>query len=230
VLGSFPARDRHNPASPAPLRQPVRIAVVDDDEHVHFAVRQAIETTENRWLVESYLNASEALDHIPSTRPHAVLMDISIRHICGITCTWQLKQSLPLLPIVILTGNRTTPGFLRSFMAGACGYLVKPAAAHDIVDALTKAIRGQFILCPTAQTVLLQWLRAAGDLASSNLLSSREQQILACVFEDLSNKEIAESLGIGCGTVHTHLARLFRKLGVHSRDEALWKFLATVDA
>ena len=102
-------------------------------------------------------------------------------------------------------------------MVGASGYLIKPATPQDVVNAVTEAVNGGNFLCRQAQrTIAASFGRCATDQALHGFLSPREQEILACLFRNLLDKEIGEELHISTGTVHSHLVRLFRKLGVHS--------------
>ena len=147
---------------------------------------------------------------------------------CGINCTRWFKSIMPQLPIIMLASRPHSKEVLLSLMSGACGYLARPVEFQEMIAAVSRALRGDSFICPAGLTALLHGLRRVGGLVTSSQLSWREEEILACVFLNLSNKEIADRLLIGAGTVHTYLARLFKKLDVHNRDEAIQEFLNAI--
>jgi len=130
---------------------------------------------------------------------------------------------------VILTGYPDRQNFFRSLINGARGYLVKPAPPQEIVDALAVVLKGEFALSKQAVPFLLQLVQQFGQFDPENLLTRREEEVMACLFQGMQDKEIASQLGIGAATVHTYMHRLLEKLGVHSRRELITKYL-TLDA
>ncbi|MEK7675368.1 MAG: response regulator transcription factor, partial [Verrucomicrobiota bacterium] len=202
------------------------MAVVDDEVSVHAALRNGLQSLVPEWTMESHLKPLEAIQKICSHPPEAVLMDLLMPQLSGIDCTRRIKTLLPHLPVIMLTARTDDEGILLSLMAGASGYLIKPASAEDVVHAVTEVVHGGTFLCQQAQRTIVACFGGCASLqALQGLLSRREQEILACLFRGLFDKEIGDELHISTGTVHSHLVRLFRKLGVHSRKEALQRFL-----
>lgn len=204
---------------------PVRIALVDDDRSVHQAMHCAFKELAKDWLLESYMDGYEALHHICFQPPNAILMDIVMPGISGIECTSKLKTLYPNVPVVMYSARTDADTVINSMMAGACGYLTKPVSAVKILLAIKKAINGSMVLTQTAEKAMLDGLHSLGRNAADTRLSHREKEIMTCVCHRQSNKEIAESLGISAATVHAHLSRIFKKLGAHSRTEAIRKYL-----
>jgi len=169
------------------------------------------------------------LERLPAVRPDVVIMDIRLPDLSGIDCAVRLKTLLPQLPVVILTGYPDSQNFFRSLMDGARGFLVKPVSPRELVDAIAQVLKGEFALAKEVVPFLIQLVRQVRQIDPDNLLTRREEEVMACLFEGLQDKEIASRLGIGAATVHTHMHRLFEKLGVHSRRELIAKFL-TLDA
>jgi len=127
----------------------------------------------------------------------------------------------------MLTGYPDGRAFFRSLMAGAKGFLVKPVSVPDLVHAVEDVLRGKFALGEQALPFLFQLVEQVKQLTQDNSrLTPREEDILACLFQGMQDKEMASALGIGMATVHTHMHRLFEKLGVHSRFDIIAKFLA----
>jgi DNA-binding NarL/FixJ family response regulator len=110
------------------FNQAIKFAVVDDDEGVQAALRTYFDLSRDFRIVGSFLSAGEALERIPQIGPDVVLMDIVMPQISGIECTRRLKLLLPDLPIVMLTALDDSHSLVLSLMAGATGYLVKPAS------------------------------------------------------------------------------------------------------
>jgi DNA-binding NarL/FixJ family response regulator len=204
---------------------PVRIALVDDDQSVHQAMHCAFKELARDWRLESYMDGYEALHQICSSPPNAILMDIVMPGISGIECTSKLKVLYPKIPIVMHSARNDSDAVINSMMAGACGYLTKPVSAVKILLALKKAINGSMVLTQIAEKAMLDGLHSLGRNTAATRLSHREQEIMKCVCHRQSNKEIAENLGISSATVHAHLSRIFKKLGAHSRTEAIRRYL-----
>jgi DNA-binding NarL/FixJ family response regulator len=204
---------------------PVRIALVDDDQSVHQAMHCIFRELAKDWMLDSYLDGQQALQSMRSAQPQAILMDILMPGISGIECTSKLKVLYPNIPIIMFSARTDAEAVINSMMAGACGYLTKPVSASKILLALKKAIEGSMVLCQTAEKAMLDGLHTLGRSSAVTLLTSREQEIMACVCRRLSNKEIAEFLGISAATVHAHLSKIFKKLNAHSRAEAIRKYL-----
>ncbi|MBU6411493.1 MAG: response regulator transcription factor [Verrucomicrobia bacterium] len=200
----------------------IRIALVDDDETI-CAVVQEMADIEN-WALDYYSDGHQAVTRIPPTRPDAVLMDIRMPGLTGIECMQQLKCHLSLLPVVMLTAYSDFESIILSLMAGAIGYLLKPFSLEEFKGAVSRAMCGGAALCNEAQIAALSFLRRSFMAASISLLSRRELQVMTCLIENLSDKEISQRLNIAPNTVHVHLVRLFKLLSVHNRDEAVQKF------
>jgi DNA-binding NarL/FixJ family response regulator len=199
--------------------------VVDDQEELH-AFFKELGDLGHFQLGGACFNAAEALKRLPAERPDAVIMDIRLPDMSGIDCTTKLKTVLPGLPIIMLTGYPDGRVFFRSLMAGAKGFLVKAVPADEIVTAIGDVLQGGFALSKQVVPFLLELIQQLRNVTRESQLTKREEEILACLFEGMQDKEIAATLGIGTATVHTHMHRLFEKLGVHSRQSIIGKYLA----
>jgi len=211
------AQHSGNPLNP-------RIALVDDDENIHLFVKDLGDLGNFR-VVGSFYTGAQALDRLPEDRPDVVIMDVRLPDMSGIDCTAKLKTILPGLPIIILTGYPEGPTFFRSLMAGAKGFLVKPVVAKELLTAIEDVLKGEFALARQVVPFLIQLVHHVRQITRESRLTTREEEILACLFQGMQDKEIASALGIGTATVHTHMHRLFEKLRVHSRREIIAKYL-----
>ena len=127
----------------------------------------------------------------------------------------------PAFRVIPLVRNPATLGVLRALASGTDGLLIGVRSPESILDVIGKATAGRLALCPAAEKLLVDFLR--GMMANTGLtrLSSREREIAFCLLEGLPDKSIAERLGVSHQTVHVQLVRLFRKLKVHSRKQAV---------
>src|ERR1051325_1103778 len=236
-LGEFGAFEGDIPGAGVPwaFARPVRatrpakpetptIAVVDDDGDMHQFLKDLGDGGHFKVASACY-NAAQAMERLPGEQPDAVIMDIRLPDMSGIECTAKLKTILPKLPIIILTGFPDGRNFFRSLMAGARGFLVKPVAAQEFLDAINEVLDGGIALAKPVVPYLVQLVHQIRQVSQENHLTRREEEILSCLFEGMQDKEIASTLGIGTATVHTHMHRLLDKLDVHSRQAIIGKFL-----
>jgi DNA-binding NarL/FixJ family response regulator len=201
-----------------------KIAVVDDDDDLHAYLRD-LEHLGHFKLTGTFHNAAQALDSLSRDQPDAVIMDIRLPDMSGLECTTKLRTILPGLPIIVLTGYADSQTLLRSLLEGANGFLVKPVTAQEFLEAIADMLDGRFALARQAVPLLMPMVHRMRAITRDNRLTLREEEILACLFQGMQDKEIAATLGIGTATVHTHIHRLFDKLGVHSRRDIVAKYL-----
>jgi DNA-binding NarL/FixJ family response regulator len=203
--------------------KPKHISVVDTDTSIHNAIGRALE--EHGWIMSSHMNAVVNPQSILRTHPDAILMDCSIPVIGTVALIRKVKKLLPEIPIMIFSSRYGTEEVLNSVLAGACGYLIKPVSPSDVVFALEKIMSGLVIFDLEAEKQLLDGLHCLGKTIGISPLSPREREIMVEIADYKSDKEIAEKFHISTGTVHVLLARIFGKMGAHSREEALQKIL-----
>ena len=134
---------------------------------------------------------------------------------------------MPQLPIVTVTRTHSEHILLNSFAAGASGCLFLPLSSDVVTEALRHVKEEGVALCPISSRMLLYRLHTVlGEHnPKSRDLSPQEQKIMRCLFLKMRDKQIAECLHMGSGTVHTHLIRLFRKLGASSRSDAVQRWV-----
>jgi RNA polymerase sigma factor (sigma-70 family) len=209
-------------AQPNQHAKQLRIALVDGDEGVYAAVKK-LAKSEN-WNAEYYSDSDHALQHFPRIHPDVVLINIEMSGLSGIDCAQKLKCFMPALPVVMLTDRLDFDNFIASLMVGAAGYLLKPLSPEQLRNAIPSVIGGGTVLCEEAQTIFLSCLRHAFTGNSTAAFTERERQILTCLMQNMCDKDIGRHLKIETNTVHVHIVRLFQRLGVHSRREAVQKF------
>jgi DNA-binding NarL/FixJ family response regulator len=196
----------------------LRVAVVDDDEDARFCFKDIFQFEKSFSYVAGFSSAAEALTGLPFLEPDLVLVDISLPDIDGIECTKRLKRLMPGLRIVIVSGHRETSWFDRSLEAGAAAYLVKPIDPAQLIATL------RFIAVRANESIGTLPKESQNGVKFPLSLNQRERDVLTKLAEGLLYKEISEALGISYTAVHKCQNRIFRKLQVGNRSEAvrLW--------
>ena len=217
--------------------KPIRVVLVEDDDVVRESLAVLINGAPGFSCVAACPNAEDALERIPSLSPEVVLMDINLPRMSGIECVSRLKQACPAAQIVMLTMYEDDAAIFDSLAAGASGYLLKRTAHVRILDAIEEVHEGGSPMTGTIarrivhamQQARLDPAKSASQPATSQdgllNLSPREHEVLTLLARGYRYKEIAEALGIAVETVRTHLRRIYEKLHVSTRTEAVVRFL-----
>jgi DNA-binding NarL/FixJ family response regulator len=207
---------------------PITVAIVEDNAAVAVSLERAITTAGTCRCVCSSRDGEHALRMIPRHRPDVVIMDIELPGISGIECTARIKRLLPETQILILTVYTDTRQIFRALESGASGYLLKRATPEEIARSILDVKNGGAPMsAEIARKVVQSFRRAAPAQATIEVLSPREAEILGLLAQAYTSKEIASELGIGYETVCSHLGKIYAKLHVRSRTEAVVKYFQT---
>ncbi|MCL4790153.1 MAG: response regulator transcription factor [Verrucomicrobia bacterium] len=211
-----------NPPEP-PL---IRVALVEDDAQIRESLAVLIEGAPGFRCVSRHADAESALAALPKLKPDVVLMDIRLPRLSGIECARQIKTALPAVQIVMLTVFEDDERVFDSLTAGASGYLIKRTPPAQILEAIAEVHRGGSPMSSAIARKVVQYVQTVARPSGSELpVSAREQEILDRLARGFRYKEIADALGISMDTVRSHIRRIYEKLQVHSRTEAVVKFL-----
>ncbi len=204
----------------------ITVGLVEDNETVRQTLSELINATAGYRCVCACATAKEAMSEVPRLKPEVLLMDIHLPGESGISCTARLKARMPELQVIILTVYRDTELIFRALKAGASGYLLKRAATEEILRAIAEVKSGGAPMSGEIARLVVQSFQTvpSGGLQDQGL-SPRELEILELLSEGLTNKQIAVRLGISSETVRTHLGRIYEKLHVQGRTEAVTKYL-----
>jgi DNA-binding NarL/FixJ family response regulator len=215
-------------AQPGPDRTQalVTVAVVEDSPTVRRNLTRQLDRTPGFKCVCACADGAEALRVIPEHRPQVVLMDIQMPEMSGVICTARLKQLLPEVQIIILTVYEDTDTIFKALRAGACGYLLKRCSHQEILNAIREILQGGAPMTSAiARKLVAAFQEPAPPSVSDTALTPREHEILESLSRGLSNKEIGVKLDLSPFTVKNHLARVFEKLHVRCRTEAVLAYL-----
>ena len=205
---------------------PITVSIVEDNEQVRGTLARLINRAEGFRCLNQYANAEAALEDIPQARPDVVLMDINLPGINGVECVRRLKQIAPEVHVIMLTVYEDTENIFNALAAGAMGYLLKRTSRDELLAAIKDVIKGGSPMTThIARKVVQSFQRTDASIQSTESLSPREQEVLDCLAKGFLYKEIAEKIGISYETVHTYIRRIYEKLQVRTRTEAVAKFL-----
>ncbi|MBM3879384.1 MAG: response regulator transcription factor [Verrucomicrobia bacterium] len=206
---------------------PIAVSIVEDSNQVRTTLARLISRAEGFRCVSQYAKAEAALAGLPQDRPEVVLMDINLPGMNGVECVRRLKQVRPEIQVVMLTVYEDTENIFNALAAGATGYLLKRTSKDALLAALRDVRQGGSPMTThIARKVVQSFQRAGPSTQPTENLSPREQEVLDCLAKGFLYKEIADNLGIGYETVHTYIRRIYEKLQVRTRTEAVAKFLA----
>lgn len=204
----------------------ISVSIVEDSEQVRTTLARLINRAEGFTCLSQYGSAEAALEGLPSNKPNVVLMDINLPGINGVECVRRLKQVAPDIQVMMLTVYEDTENIFNALAAGATGYLLKRTSTSELLAAIREVNRGGSPMTThIARKVVQSFQRTAPAAAQTENLSPREQEVLDFLAKGFLYKEIADNLGISYETVHTYIRRIYEKLQVRTRTEAVAKFL-----
>ena len=208
----------------------IRVAIVEDDPGVRAGWISILNGLAGYCCTGDFGSGEEALEKLPQCPPDFVLMDINLPGISGVECTRLLKQQLPQVEVLMLTMFSDRDWIFDALRAGASGYLLKRTTPAALEAALDQAWAGGAPMSPQIARQVVQFFQHAAQPATvrtqpPEALSPQEKQTLNLLTEGCQYKEIADRLGISLDTVRTYIRRIYKKLHVHSRTEAVVKHL-----
>ncbi len=212
-----------NKSAPAKV---ATVGIIEDNPGLRRSLVRIISRAPNLKLVGDWPDGELALPALEKLCPQIVLMDINLPGMSGIECTAALKRFSPDTQVIIVTVYEDTDSIFRALRVGACGYVLKRAYSAEILEAIAEVLHGGAPMTSEIARRLVDAFREPQPEAPTRSeLSVREKEILNLVALGFANKEIGGKLNISYLTVRVHLRRIYEKLHVRSRTEALLKYL-----
>lgn len=205
------------------LSRGIRVVLADDHVLFRQALKHLLETESDVRVVGEADDGAAAIELVTRFLPDVIVLDVSMPAIDGITAAEQLRETYPQLGIIMLTMFSEDTQVIRSIRAGADGYLLKNTESRRVVEAIRAVARGESIIDPELASKVMNEFRRLSDIEDGvNVagLTDRELALLQLVANGLSNKEIADELGLAESTVKNRLSILFQKLDVKDRTQA----------
>lgn len=203
---------------------PVRIVIVEDDDELRELLRRRIERAEGLQLVRTYASGDAFLEHIEELTAQVVLMDINMPGKSGIDCVREAKVVKPEVQYLILTIFENPAYIFQALCAGATGYLLKSTTTEELLEAIHDIHKGGSPMnSAIARLVVNSFQQETRQQINDELLTDREKGVLDGLASGLQYKEIAAKAGISTETVRVHVRRIYSKLQVNGRMEAVRK-------
>lgn len=204
----------------------IRISVVEDDTTLRNAIKEWIASDKRLKIVSEHGNAEEAVEQLPANAPDVVLSDINLPGMSGIECVRQLKARMPKTQFLMLTVYDDAERIFQALAAGATGYLVKRASRNELLTAIVDIHRGESPMSSgIARKIVKSFQKSEPAASAADKLAPRERQVLELLAQGHLYKEIAEQLQLSVPTVNCYIRSIYEKLQVHSRAQAVAKFL-----
>ncbi|HQI50161.1 MAG TPA: response regulator transcription factor [bacterium] len=205
---------------------PIKVSIVEDNQGTRQTLARLLASSPALCITGAYRDAEQALQKIPAEQPDVVLMDINLPGMSGIECVARLKEALPKVQVLMLTTYDEHDLIFDSLRNGASGYLLKKMPPAELLQAIEQVHAGGAPMSmQIARKVVNHFRQIKQPAADVEKLSPREQEILALLAKGFLYKEIGDRLGITIGTVRAHLHKVYEKLHVQTRTEAVVKFL-----
>lgn len=208
------------------MKKIITVSIVDDEADLREHIAGYLAAAGNIRCKSAYASAREALEHLPKDKPDVVLMDINLGEMDGIECVRRLTALAPEARVLMLTVFEDTDQIFSALAAGASGYLLKRVSPKKLIEAIEEVCEGGSPMsAPIARKVVQSFKTTPARGDESADLSERENAVLHGLAEGLAYKQIADQLNISIHTVRNYIRRIYEKLHVRSRTEAVAKFL-----
>jgi DNA-binding NarL/FixJ family response regulator len=200
---------------------PIRVFLLDDHEVVRRGIADLLGDEPDIEIVGESGSAAEAIRRIPALRPNVAILDGRLPDGSGIDVCREVRSRFPEINALILTSYDDEDALFAAIMAGAAGYVLKQIRGRDLVAAVRSVAAGQSLLDPAVTTRVLERVRRGPAVEEGPAgLSERERQVLEHIAQGLTNRQIAESLGLAEKTVKNYVSAVLNKLGLERRVQA----------
>jgi DNA-binding NarL/FixJ family response regulator len=210
--------------------KPITFSIVDDDAGLRDSIVRYLTVKGGFVCVGQYGSAQEALANLHLEKPAVVLMDIKMKGMDGIKCVRGLKEKMPDILVIMLTVFEDEDLIFDALMAGATGYLLKRQPPERLLEAIHDLLAGGSPMSATIARKVVKLLQRSGDSGKVNtevrlLLSTRQKEMLDLLAAGEPYKAIADKMDLSIHTVRGYIRRIYEKLQVHTRTEAVAKYL-----
>lgn len=202
----------------------ISVSIVDDESVLRQSIAAFVNGSPGFRCLNTFASAEEALLHIPKEWPDVILMDIHLNGMSGIECVRRLKAMRPEVQILILTVYEDPDQIFAALAAGATGYMLKRLTPKRLLDAIQEVHAGGSPMSHSIARKVLSSFKKPGAAAEKNRMSPREEMVLDCLAKGFTYQKTGDTLKISLDSVRTYVRRIYEKLHVHSRTEAVAKY------
>jgi len=207
----------------SPIREPIRVLVVDDHAVVRRGVRALLEEAQDVMLVAEADGMRQAIEAVERLSPNVVVMDVRLADASGIEVTRDIRARHPEVQVLMFSSFADEEAVLAAIMAGAAGFVLKQIEGDDLIRSIRAVAQNQSLLDPAVTKGLIDRIRSDSRLAKDKKLarlSSQEERILELIAKGATNREIGGQLHLAETTVRNYVSNLLGKLEVSRRAEA----------
>ncbi len=203
----------------------ITVSIVDDDAPARGILAEWVRGAEGFKCLGVHENAEIALAALPQEKPAVVLMDINMPGMSGIECVRRLKSQMMETQFMMLTVYEDPDHIFKALSSGASGYLLKRTPRAELLTAIKDVHAGGSPMSSNiARKIVQSFQRFSASPTEPHSLSPREREVLELLARGYLYKEISDSLHISVPTVNSHIRRIYEKLHVRSRSQAVAKF------
>jgi DNA-binding NarL/FixJ family response regulator len=206
------------------MKEQISVSIVEDMPDIRQKVKHIIDDSEEFICLSTYANAENAVDELPKLKPDIVLMDINLPGMSGIECIKKIKKKCAEMQFMMFTIYENSEQVYEALAAGANGYLLKKTPSEKILEALKELHEGGAPMSTHIARKVISFFQKENKTNDNSQLSNREKQVLALLSKGFLYKEISNQLFISTGTVRQHIHKIYEKLHVQNRMEAINKF------
>ena len=200
-----------------------KVAIVEDHEKTLEYLSALFSGSDGIELSCSCSTGEEVIEKVFQAPPDVLVVDINLPDMSGVEVIRAVKERIPRVEVLVLTMHESREHLFSALQAGATGYLVKGASSTEIVNAVSLLMAGGAPMSPTVARYVIEEFQDIKSSRETTTLTKREKEELQGVASGLSEKKLAESLSVSPHTIHTHIKKIYRKLQVNSRAEAVLK-------
>jgi len=204
---------------------PIKLVIVEDLEEVSEGLSEFIRRDPDLQLLSAFRTAEAAVLELPLLKPDIVIMDINLPGITGIECIRQVKKTGIPMQFMMFTVYENNDQVFEALKAGASGYLLKKTPPLQIIEAVKELYQGGSPMSASIARKLVTIFqeKETGANSEASVLTPREKEVLELLAKGMLYKEIAEQLQISFHTVRQHIGKIYEKLHVQNKTEAINK-------
>jgi DNA-binding NarL/FixJ family response regulator len=202
----------------------IRVLLADDHRILREGIRALIQDQADMQVIGESEDGLDTMKKVAQLNPDVVVMDIAMPLLNGLEATRQIRRDFPHVRVLILTMHENEEYIRQVLAAGALGYVLKDAAARDLLGAIRSVYQGEAVLSPAITRLVIEDYLRWGDIRPEDTtdgLTPREREVLQLIAEGYTNKEIAEIMSLSVKTVQSHRTNLMNKLDLHDRGELI---------
>ncbi|UCD98503.1 MAG: response regulator transcription factor [Chloroflexota bacterium] len=202
----------------------IRVLLADDHTILRDGIRALLEDQDDMEVIGEAEDGISTVKMAATLNPDVVVMDIAMPLLNGLEATRQIQRDHPDIKVLILTMHENEEYIRQVLAAGALGYVLKDAAARDLLGAIRAVYQGEAVLSPAITRLVIEDYLRWGDInqaETTNGLTPREREVLQLIAEGYTNKEIAGILNLSVKTIQSHRTNLMNKLDLHDRGELI---------